>query len=122
MYNCEQIPYSFVRNCTDCQKAYIDWICSTTMPRCSIESRGTVLFYFILFIFHSNFQHYIKFSQLCLMITFLYLVLKLVLKLFYLVQRVSSLLVHLKIPIPIIMIIEFAPHPNPISFHLKQQF
>ncbi|RYO87346.1 hypothetical protein DL762_004276 [Monosporascus cannonballus] len=34
---CETQPenrYSLVRNCTDCEKAYKDWLCSVAIPRC----------------------------------------------------------------------------------------
>ena len=30
--------YSLVRNCTDCQKAYKNWVCSVAIPRCEVFS------------------------------------------------------------------------------------
>lgn len=33
-FDCVNIQYSMVRNCTDCAIAYEDWICRQLMPRC----------------------------------------------------------------------------------------
>ncbi|KAF9914909.1 stretch-activated cation channel mid1 [Lobosporangium transversale] len=34
-YDCSKSQYSFIRNCTDCERAYRRWLCGVSIPRCT---------------------------------------------------------------------------------------
>ncbi|KAI8053439.1 stretch-activated Ca2+-permeable channel component-domain-containing protein [Syncephalis plumigaleata] len=38
-FDCDQ-EYSFERNCNSCRAAYRDWLCATTIPRCSANGHS----------------------------------------------------------------------------------